>query len=418
MLPPPHFDMTTVPNALPASLLQTKSSYSSSNQQGTSDHDQAAHIHFIPHSQKSIRLNTMQLSNMLLSPPQYGSLPAHQHQHGHPQGRRLSSTQRGRGRERDSFIFPTHTVSEDLPPAETSVVKDDPVHASCVPQHIAFSLDSPHIDLSLSTGSLSASSHASSSVDALTASTNRFPSTLSFFDSDDSDSGRESDNDTEVGGYDATPRPPTSSLPLVSSAPPRSPSSNSGPSGLSLLLSRTRDPDQRAQSNLDRDRGIGSHGVRESPTDLEGNAPAVTLTKPSLTSPNPSSSLHTSHAYEAMHVNSPLNPRTHDERAPLLSNASNGVVSAEHSISAYTGRSSHAQSQSQSHSHSHSHSHSPFKGKGTSSLLSPLTGIISRTVAAGWRETNNVDNWRSAAKALPAVLLGSLLNILDGVSCE
>ncbi|KAF7416286.1 hypothetical protein PC9H_002551 [Pleurotus ostreatus] len=414
MLPPPHFDMTTVPNALPASLLQTKSS---SNQQGTSDHDQAAHIHFIPHSQKSIRLNTMQLSNMLLSPPRYGSLPADQHQHGHPQGRRLSSTQRGRGRERDSFIFPTHTVSEDLPPVETSVVKDDPVHASRVPQHIAFSVDGPHIDLSLSTGSLSASSHASSSVDALTASTNRFPSTLSFFDSDDSDSGRESDNDTEVGGYDATPRPPTSSLPLVSPAPPRSPSSNSGPSGLSLLLSRTREPDQRAQSDLDHDRGIGSHGVRESPTDLEGNASAVTLTKPSLTSPNPSPSLYTSHAYEAMHVNSPLNPRTHDERAPLLSKASNGVVPAEHSISAYTGRSPHAQSsQPQSHSHSHSHSHSPFKGQGTSGLLSPLTGVISRTVAAGWRETNNVDNWRSAVKALPAVLLGSLLNILDGVS--
>ncbi|KAF4588225.1 hypothetical protein EYR38_010192 [Pleurotus pulmonarius] len=408
MSPPPHFVMTSVPNALPASLLQTKSSHSPSNPQGTSDHDQPAHIHFIPHSHKSIRLNTMQLSNMLLSPPQYGSLPTHQPQPAHPQARRLSSTHRGRGRERDSFIFPTPTVSEDLPPTETSAAKDDPAHASDVPQHIASSLDGPHTDLSLSTGSLSASSHASSSVDALTASTNRFPSTLAFFDSDDSDSGRESDNDTEVGGYGATPRQPTSSLPLVSPAPPRSPISHPGPSGLSLLLSRTRQAAQRAQGDLDRDRSIGSHGVRESLTDLESDAPAVTFTKPSSSPPSVSSSLHTSHGYGAVHVNSPLNPKTHDERAPLLSNVNNGILPSEHSILSHTRRSSQ--------SHSHSHSHSPFKGKSTSGPLSPLAGAISRGVNLGWREVKSVDNWRSAAKALPAVLLGSLLNILDGVS--
>ncbi|KAJ8516740.1 hypothetical protein ONZ45_g5982 [Pleurotus djamor] len=408
-------------------------------------------------------MNTMQLSNMLLSPrstQEYGSLPSLP-----PRGpvteRRFSENTSKPAISGDSFIFPTPATTpstsalDDLPPTPRAPAHHatapvlPTVHTTSTPaQHVTQATATPSrsstaksrpcgsqsaevlpsttsttptsqrasipasnfvpVDPSsrgrVPRSNLSRPSTQSSSLSSLDFSTDTeaneprisytsslsqtpgYPSTLSFFDSEGSDPEVDDDGRDDLG------KTPTQHRMQLDDTP--------APSGLSLLLrsysaERGEDTGKRAREGVARGEGFKVNAGL--PSDAP---PTITFSPPSasLASFDRSSGfLSTSRPFDKVQRGENV-----DERVPLLSGASDNYI--PNSYSQYD-----SIPQLPSRSHSTSNHHSPAT-KGSS------FGRISYYIERGLRETCKEENWRLAAKALPGVLLGCLLNVLDGVS--
>ncbi|KII84806.1 hypothetical protein PLICRDRAFT_342186 [Plicaturopsis crispa FD-325 SS-3] len=276
-----------------AGLLQPRS-YASSNAPIPSH---TAH----PHSQTDIRASTMQLSNMLLSPPLDPSSPS-------PHA--------------NSFIFPGSTSVRDL--EEDNILLPPPVSIS-----VTSGFDDA--GLSMSTASIETDATGSTAAAAdLTADTERYASGA------------------------ATPRPRPRD--------DRSRSPSQAPSGLTILLSRqgTSAPNTPTQ---------------ESAPQLMRQASKSSLSVPTLTS---------------HHLNTVM--LAPSERTPLLANGDGPVLP-------------NGNGQAVQRRNRWRLPRPTWSWKATRARIGPRS---LKSIAAGTLKTG--------VTSLPAVLLGSLLNILDGVS--